>query len=444
MQAITFEKLNQMREAFLADNEKKVRSTAVTSVGIQAAAANYQAVVNTPNTFSIELKTGEVCNQKASGRCWLFATMNVMRFEVMKKLNLETFELSQNYMFFYDKLEKANYFLENILSTLDEPLDGRMLAYLLAMPFNDGGQWDMAVALVEKYGVVPKSVMPDTFHASSSGGMVKFLTLKAREFAKELRDGYKAGKTMEELRARKEEMVGTFYDMLSISLGVPPTAFDFEVRDKDDKFIRDMNITPKAFFDKYVGKCLDEYISVINAPTADKPYHRSYTVRFLGNVKEGQIVRYVNLPIDELKRAAIAQLKAGKPVWFGCDVGKSSVREQGVMAMNAYALEDLLDTDFPMTKAQRLDYGQSLMTHAMVFMGVDLDEAGNPVRWCVENSWGDEPGDKGYYVMTDDWFNEYMYQIVIHKKYLSDEILREYAAEPIVLQPWDPMGSLAD
>ena len=442
MTPISLERIAKMREEFTACPNKRVRSTAVTSVGLQAAAANWQAPVNTPNTFSVELKTGEVCNQKASGRCWLFATMNVMRFEVMKKLNLETFELSQNYMFFYDKLEKANYFLENILSTLDEPLDGRMLAYLLSMPFNDGGQWDMAVALVEKYGVVPKSVMPDTFHASSSGGMVKFLTLKAREFAKELRDGYKAGKTMEELRARKEEMIATFYDMLSISLGVPPTSFDFEVRDKDDKFIRDMNITPKAFFDKYVGKCLDEYISVINAPTADKPFYATYTVDKLGNVAGGRPVFYLNLPAENLKRLALSQLKDGEPVWFGSDVGQMLGREGGIMAMDTFDYGNLLCTTFGLDKAARLDYGESLMTHAMVLMGAN-EVDGRVNRWKVENSWGDKSGEKGWYRMSDDWFSEYTYQVVVRKSYLNEEEKAAAQKAPIVLKPWDPMGSLA-
>lgn len=435
-------------EAYAADFEarqsSRVAMRAVTANGLKESAKNLLLLNTIPHEYSLRLQQGAVTNQKSSGRCWMFASLNVLRFDVIRRLNVENFEFSQNYTLFFDKLEKSNLFLENILETLDEPTEGRLIQHLLSAPLGDGGQWDMIVNLIRKYGLVPKSAMPETKVSSATRDMNGVLTEKLRGFACALREAHTAGESEEALRAKKDGMLQTIYRALCICLGEPPRTFDFSYTDKDKVNHKVCGLTPLTFYERFVGTDLTEYVSIINAPTADKPYHRSYTVRFLGNVKEGQIVRYVNLPIDELKRAAIAQLKAGKPVWFGCDVGKSSVREQGVMAMNAYALEDLLDTDFPMTKAQRLDYGQSLMTHAMVFMGVDLDEASNPVRWCVENSWGDEPGDKGYYVMTDDWFNEYMYQIVIHKKYLSDEILREYAAEPIVLQPWDPMGSLAD
>jgi len=442
MQPVCLEKLNQMREDFLNSPEKQVRANAVTAAGIAAVAPNYRAVSNTPSTYSVELKTGAVTNQRSSGRCWLFAAMNVLRFDVMHKLNLDTFELSQNYVFFYDKLEKANYFLENILSTLDEPLDGRLMAHLLSAPFQDGGQWDMAVSVIEKYGVVPHYVMPDTFHATSSGVMCKFLTLKAREFAKTLRDAHAAGKSMDELRAMKEEMFKTFYDMLCISLGVPPTTFDFEVRDKDDNFIRDLNLTPKAFYDKYVGKVLSDYISVINAPTADKPYYRTYTVDRLGNVAGGRDVFYLNLPAEALKRMTLAQLKDGEPVWFGSDVGQMLFRDSGLMAMDTFDYGNLLCTRFPLDKAARLDYGESMMTHAMVIMGAN-EIQGKVNRWKVENSWGDQSGEKGWYRMSDEWFSEYTYQVVVRKSYLTDEEQAALDTAPIVLKPWDPMGSLA-
>ena len=233
------------------------------------------------------------------------------------------------------------------------------------------------------------------------------------------------------------------YRVLCICLGEPPKTFDLEVTDKDDKFIRDTNLTGTAFFEKYVGLNLDDYVSLINAPTADKPYHRSYSVKFLGNVKEGCPVRYLNLPIEELKKAAIAQMKDGSPVWFGCDVGKDSSRDEGLLDTNTYQTDKLLGVTFGMNKAERLEYGESLMTHAMVFQGVNLDEEGKPNRWRVENSWGDAPGKNGYYVMSDEWFDEYMYQIVVNKKYLPDSYIAEYDSEPIMLEPWDPMGSLA-
>lgn len=373
----------------------------------------------------------------------MFAALNCMRFQVIKKQNLEDFELSQSYPLFYDKLEKANYFLESILDTLDEPTDGRLIAHLLAAPLNDGGQWDMLCSIVEKYGLVPKTAMPESVSSSATQEMVSYMTEKLREYACVLRKGHKAGKSMEQLKKEKEAMMETVYRMLCISLGKPPRTFTFEYRDKDGNFHREENLTPKAFYEKYVGLRLDDYVSVINAPTEDKPFYRSYTVQYLGNVKEGRPVKYVNLPIEEMKQAAIAQLKDGEPVWFGCDVGKRSFRDGGLMDTGIYDVETLFDTDFPMTKAERLEYGQSLMTHAMVFQGVNLDENGKPDRWRVENSWGEEAGKKGYFVMSDRWFDEYNYQVVVNKKYLSSKALEAYEKEPVRLNPWDPMGSLA-
>ena len=373
----------------------------------------------------------------------MFAALNTLRYQVMKKYDLKTFELSQAYLFFWDKLEKSNYFLESILDTLDEPANGRLVSYLLTAPVNDGGQWDMLCNLIEKYGVVPKTAYPESKASSGSREMDMTLTEKLREDACILRKLHKEGAGLDELRARKTRMLGEIYRLLCICLGEPPKTFTFEYRDKDNNFHREEGLTPKSFFEKYVGVDLSDYVSLINAPTEDKPYGRSYTVQYLGNVKEGSAVRYLNLPIEELKKAAIAQMKDGQPVWFGCDVGKHSERDSGIMDLDIRGLEDLLDTRFTMTKAERLDYGQSLMTHAMVFQGVNLDENGKPNRWRVENSWGKEPGKDGYYLMTDRWFDEYMYQVVVNKKYLTAEQIAAYEAEPIALEPWDPMGSLA-
>lgn len=442
-ESITKEMLVQFAEECRGDVACQVAKNAVVENGLKASAKNGEAQRTSRHSFSVKLKQGAITNQKQSGRCWMFAALNTFRFEVMKKLNLENFEISQNYMFFYDKLEKANFFLESILDTLEEPTQSRLIAWLLSAPMNDGGQWDMLCSLVDKYGVVPKYAMPESKASSAAGEMDSVLTVKLREDACRLRSAYANGAKREDLAAKKEEMLGEIYRILCICLGEPPKTFDLEVEDKDGKFIRECGLTPKAFFEKYVGLNLNDYISLINAPTQDKPYHRSYSVKFLGNVQEGRQVRYLNLEIEELKKAAIAQMQDGAPVWFGCDVGKYSTRDGGVMDTNVYKLEELLGVKFGMNKAERLDYGESLMTHAMVFQGVNLDEDGKPNRWRVENSWGEEPGEKGYYVMSDDWFNEYMYQVVVNKKYLSEELLAEYESEPIMLEPWDPMGSLA-
>lgn len=443
MNVITQDKLDSMEALFDASQSGRVAMHAVVGHGINAASKDCDVERNVRHDFSLSLDQGEITNQKRSGRCWMFAALNTMRIRVMKTLNLENFELSQAYPLFYDKLEKANYFLESILKTLDEPTDGRLIAHLLSAPLNDGGQWDMLCNLVEKYGLVPKDVFPESAASSATGEMDAYMTEKLREDACVLRTAHQRGISLKELLEMKDAMLDSIYYMLCVCLGKPPKTFTFEYRDKDNEFHRDENLTPKAFYEKYIGMELSEYISLINAPTADKPYYRSLTVQFLGNVAEGRPVKYVNLPSEELKKAAIAQLSAGEPVWFGCDVGKRSDRDSGIMDPAIFDLSGVLGTEFRMTKAQRLDYGQSVMTHAMVFQGVNLDEKGKPNRWRVENSWGEEPGKKGYYVMSDSWFDEYNYQIVVNRKYLSKEILDAYDADPIELKPWDPCGSLA-
>jgi bleomycin hydrolase len=362
---------------------------------------------------------------------------------VAKKCQLKSFELSQSYQMFWDKFEKSNYFLENVLETLEEPTDGRLIAWLMQAPVNDGGQWDMFVNLVEKYGVVPKTVMPETYHSSQSRGMNSLITSKLRQDAIALRNRYQNGeRSVDVLRSHKEEMLAEIYRLLVHFLGEPPTQFDFEYRDKDNVFHADPGLTPQTFFAKHVPVDLNEYVSVINAPTADKPYGRTYTVQYLGNVKGGRDVLYLNVESETLRELALAQLQDGEVVWFGCDVGKDSDRVSGVMDTALYDYQTALGVPFHMTKAERLDYGQSQMTHAMVFTGVNLVN-GRPNRWKVENSWGTEPGNKGFFVMSDSWFDEHMYQVVVQRKYLSPALQAALKSEPIQLKPWDPMGSLA-
>lgn len=435
--------LNAFEEVFGADKKNRVAMHATMANGILESCTTAGAAVENRHSFSLTIETGDVTNQKKSGRCWMFAAQNVMRLEIMEKLNLKSMELSNAYPLFWDKLEKANHFLENILETLEEPLEGRVVSYLLTAPLGDGGQWDMFSNLIRKYGVVPKEAMPESKASSETKTMNRVLTLKLREFACALRVGNSEGKSLKELRELKEQQLSTIYEMLCISLGTPPKKFTYETRDKDGKFIRIPDIAPQQFYKEYVSLDLDEYVSLINAPTKDKPYEKTYTVQYLGNVRGGKAVSYLNLPIDELKGSAIKQMQDGKSVWFGCDVGQSSDRKSGMMALDTYDLEGLFSTTFPLDKAQRLDYGESLMTHAMVLTGVNLDEEGKPTRWRVENSWGEEPGEKGFFVMSDDWFNEFTYQIVVHKKYLSEEQRQLLKMDPIVLKPWDPMGSLA-
>ena len=441
---LTLAALDRFEARFDRDAAAQVAMNAVVKSGLSAAASRYDMPRALPMSFSVEVEpSGKILNQKSSGRCWMFAALNTMRSAAMKNLNLEDIEFSQAYPLFFDKLERTNYFLESILSTLDEPLDGRLVSFLLSMPLGDGGQWDMFASIVEKYGVAPKSLMPESFHSSNTREMNKFLTLKLREFACTLRTAHAAGESEEALRARKEEMLSTVYHMLCVFLGKPPKTVLFEARDKDKKFLRIGPMSPVEFFKKAVGWDLSDYVSLIHAPTADKPFHRTYTVAHLGNVAGGRPGTYLNVELSELKQAVVAQLQGGEPVWFGCDVGQWLDRSYGAMTLSGHDYEGALGTAFPLDKAQRLDYGESSMTHAMVFYGVNLDETGRPNRWKVENSWGDKAGQEGWYVMEDAWFDQYLYQALIHKKYLSPWLVSQFEQEPIVLAPWDPMGALA-
>jgi len=308
---------------------------------------------------------------------------------------------------------------------------------------NDGGQWDMLVNLMKKYGVVPKAAMPESFHSSNSQGMNVILIKKLRKNGAALRRMVAQGASAEAVRKEKEAMIGEIYGMLCTFLGQPPETFDFAYRDKDNGYHRDLNLTPLAFFQTYVGENLiDEYVSVINAPTDDKPYGKTYTVKYLGNVVGGKPVVYLNLESEKLADMARQQVQEGMPVWFGCDVGKLYDRDLGIMDTGLYDYDAVLNTDLHMTKADMLDYGQTVLTHAMTLMAVDVRE-GQITKWKVENSWGDEVGEKGFFVMSQDWFGYYTHQVVVKKKYLSPEQLKALEAQPIELKPWDPIGSLA-
>lgn len=442
MAKITDERTQAFRKAFEQNAKQVALQRGVVKNGIRASAENIQTHVENTPVFSIDLATGKVANQKQSGRCWMFAALNTFRHKLLTTFQLKDFELSQNYTFFWDKYEKANYFYENILNTAEQPATSREVAFLLQTPQQDGGQWDMIVSLFQKYGVVPKSVMPESSNSSNSRDLNNYLNKLLRKHAVLLRQMVAEEATDEEIQANREAMLQEVYNLLAISLGTPPTEFDFEYRDEEKNYHLDQRLTPQSFYAKYVGVDLDEYVSIINAPTEDKPFMKSYTVDMLGNVVDGKQVKYLNLEMDDFKDLAVKQLEQGESVWFGCDVGQSSTRDSGIMALDAYDVEDLFDVDLTMTKAERLDYGESLMTHAMVLTGVDLID-GQAKKWKVENSWGEKVGDKGFFVMSDAWMDEYTYQIVVRKEFLTSEQLAAFEAEPIVLAPWDPMGALA-
>jgi len=429
---------------FSNNDKSRVARNALTITNLNDIATDWDAYSNVNYNFSNVVKgeLSKVTNQKSSGRCWGFAGLNLMRISVCKQYKLKNFEFSQNYFMFFDKLEKSNYFLENILSTLDESYESRLISWLLSEPVNDGGQWDMFTNLIEKYGAVPQSVMPESFQSSNSRFMNVLLTRKLREYASVLRSNYQSGTKVPELRKSKTEMMSTIYSMLCMFLGNPPEKFDWSFTDKKKKFHRFSDVTPQTFMKKHANIKLKDKVCLIHCPMSNKKMNELYTVKYLGNVVGGDIINYANVEINELKKAAIKSIKKNEAVWFGCDVGKWLNYTKGVMDLDIFDYENLLDISFNMDKATRLEYGESVMTHAMLFTGVDLVKD-KPQKWRVENSWGDKGGDKGYYLMTDKWFDQYNYEVVIDKKYLSKEVLSIFSCKPKELEPWDPMGSLA-
>ena len=440
---ITLSNIRKFNKSFNSSTSNQLARNALIQNDINKVAVHWENFSKINHIFSNTIsKQLPVTNQKSSGRCWGFAGLNLLRLEIVKNYNLSNFEFSQNYFMFWDKLEKANYFLENILKTLDQNYDSRLMMHLLQAPVQDGGQWDMFVNLIEKYGLVPKSVMPETNHSNKSSMMNYFLTHKLRECAFILRKSKKPRTTIKQLRSKKEEMMSVIYSLLCMFLGNPPIKFDWSIKDKNNKFTRFNNVDPLDFYRKFTKVKLKNKVCLINAPMSNKKMNELYTIDFLGNVVGGNIIKYANVEINELKKAAIKSIKNDEAVWFGCDVGKMFNRELGIMDMDLYDYEKLFDTKFKMNKASRLEYGDSAMTHAMLFTGVDL-KRNTPGKWRVENSWGDKNGDKGYYLMSDSWFDEYNYEVVVDKKYLSNKSLEIFNRKPHNLEPWDPMGALA-
>lgn len=434
---------DKLYAAYEANPKFAAIENAISHNGLLASLEKRSAAVENTPVFSLDLTKDKVSDQKASGRCWMFAALNTFRHKMIAGFQLEDFELSQAHTFFWDKYEKSNWFLEQVIATADQELTSRKVKFLLDTPQQDGGQWDMVVSLFEKYGVVPKSVYPESISSSNSRELNQILNKLLRQDAQILRELVAEGANSAELQAKKEELLQEVFNFLAMNLGLPPGQFDFSYRDKDNHFHSESGLTPLTFYQKYVDLKLDDYVSIINAPTADKPYGRSYTVEMLGNVVGSKPVRYLNVEMDRLKELAIVQMQAGETVWFGSDVGQSSNRKAGVMAEGMHDFTASMDIRLTQDKASRLDYSESLMTHAMVLTGVDLDENDKAKKWKVENSWGEKVGNKGYFVASDAWMDEYTYQIVVRKEFLTAAELAAYEAEPLVLAPWDPMGALA-
>ena len=441
MPEISNDLLMQLREEESA--KVALARNAATQVGIEAASLNREKIQHTSTAVSHRLDDWKATSQKKSGRCWLFSSLNFLRSRARESLGVKNFEFSQSYVFFWDKFERANWFLTDIIATSDEPVDGRLVQFLLGDVLGDGGQWDMAVSVYMKYGLVPKEVMPESEASTNSRPMNARLRAVLHIGALRLREAIAAGASAEEIDTQRRKILADVWKILVVCLGEPPVRFNWQWRDDEGNFHRDGEITPHEFYERHVGVDLSEYICLVDDPRPENPKGSVETVEHLGNVVGGRPIRYLNAPVEEIKRIAAAQIAAGEAVWFGADVSQPYDRGLGFFVTGIHDYDGLFDVDFSSTKLERVRSGESAMDHAMLFTGVDLDEAGQPRAWRVENSWGDEPGDSGFFTMDDQWFTDNVFEVVVPKSALPEDLAAAVDTEPIVLPAWDPMGTLA-
>ncbi len=437
--SISFENIKDFRRDYCSNTVSQLAARAASKTGINDICYDAEHAKRMNHKFSVDIPTMGACNQKASGRCWIFAALNILREKVAKDLNLEDFELSQSYISFYDHLEKANTFLEHIVETAGSPLDDRYVSMLLSSPIGDGGWWEYFVGLCKKYGAVPKDAMPENHQSSNSDSMNMLLNMQLRKDALVLRREIAAGKTDTQIRELKNKMLSRVYNVLAICLGTPPDAFDFEYVDKDKNYHADRNLTPQGFYDKYIGRNLDDIVSILNAPTPVAPFYKTYYTEGEESIYGKYPSKRLNLPMDEFKAAVIRQLQAGEPVWFVCDCDYYGNQDEGIWDTGLYDYEALLGLDLQMDKGDLLDFRQCTLNHAMLLTGVNLVN-GNPDKWKIQNSWGTEKANKGYFIMSDEWFDRYVFTASIDRKYLTETQRTLFDQPPIVLPPWNVLA----
>ncbi len=427
-QTISNDLLQQLRDSYQETPEMKALRNAVGNIDLRKLAVNQDNKSAFETEFTIRVPNKGITDQKQSGRCWMFAGLNVLRSKAIRDNNLDKLEFSEAYLFFYDQLEKANLFLQSIIETRKLPLDDKKVEFLLHNPIGDGGTFTGVADLVLKYGLVPAEVMPENTVTNGTAAFRSLLTLKLREFALELREQKGSEK---QLVSQKEQMLKTIYRMLVTAMGNPPQQFTW----KGEEY------TPQSFADKYADKeLLTDYVMLMNDPTRD--YYKVYEIDLDRHVYEGHNWLYVNLPIEEIEKAAIASLRDSVAMYFSCDVGKEFDRERGLLDLRNYDYGAIFGTSFNMNKKQRIQTFASGSSHAMTLVAVNLQDTvnyTNPDRWMVENSWGEKSGWKGHLIMTEDWFREYMFRLVVAKKYVSQNILDILKQKPIALPVWDPM-----
>lgn len=430
---ITTDMIQKIQDAWNRNPQVRVLQSAASKTMLSDIAYVPGKAAALEGPFSLELETGGATNQKKSGRCWLYAAMNIMRKIVAKQCNLKEFELSGNYLAFWDKLEKCNDFLELVIAGAGQPMEDRENEQIFR-GIGDGGYWDMAVRLIKKYGVVPAWIMPETYQSENTSQLMDKVNTLLRKDGLELRKWIGQGR---DVRARKEEMLGELYQVFCICFGQPVSEFDFEYRDRDNRYHADRHLTPFTFYEKYIGMALDDYITICNEETERKPLYRCYTFHYAGSMA-GEDQRFLNLPMPDVKSLMLRQMEDGEPVWFSCDSDQGADRKAGIWDPDSFDYGAILGgLDLSMTKTERLISRESRLDHAMIMVGVNLDEAGNPNRWKIENSWGTENGRKGYFVASDAYVDEFVYQAIIHKKYLDEKQLAAYEAEPVALNPWE-------
>lgn len=430
--------LDQIQSSFKKDIYTKAMQNALSSTEITQLAWNRENVGTTDQFFTYRVDVSGITDQKKSGRCWMFSSLNLFRPLVMKQFNLTEFEFSENYLYFWDLMEKSNLFLNNMAHSAQLSIDDQKVKWYLRSPVDDGGQWINFVNLAKKYGMIPKEAMEETNSSENTAWMIKLINTKLREDALELRGMVAAKADQKLMAARKIQMLSEVYRMLALNLGEPPAEFQWRYKNKDKIISETKSYSPVGFMAEIFGDIkLDDYLMIMNDPS--RPFWKHYEVENYRNTQEGENWHYVNLPNDVIKEFCIASIKNNEVLYASCDVAKQLRREVGVLDVDNFDFESVYGVKFGMNKAQRIQTGESGSSHGMALIAVDLDNQLQPVKWQFENSWGTTAGEKGYLTFTDAWFNEYMFRFVVNKKYLSEKVLEIYKQKPEMLPPWDPM-----
>lgn len=418
----------------------KALFNALAANSIDALAANHANKGSLDTYFSIETPSQSITDQKQSGRCWMFSGFNVLRSEFAERTDSLTVNLSHDYLFLWDQLEKANLFLQGVIDCADKPIDDERVRFFFKSPINDGGTYCGVADLVAKYGLVPAEIMPETYSSENTSKVASLLKSKLREYGLQLRDMVAKGKSKADIKAEKTKMLSTVYRMLSLTMGEPPSEFTYAFKNKQGRTVTEpKKYNPVTFAAEILGDkpVYGSFIMVMNDPRRE--YYKTYEVEYDRHTYDGTNWKYLNLPMEDIAKLAIASLKDGRKMYSSYDVGKFLDRKRGYCDVENFDYGTLFGTTFGMDKAQRIMTYDSGSTHAMTLTAVDLDADGKPVMWKVENSWGPDYGQKGCLIMTNEWFNEYMFRLVVDKKYVPADMLKQYEQKPVMVMPEDPL-----